>query len=205
MLRLSLIRRIVPRPLMMLCGTLGFCSLALIAAVTVGVDANNPADGSQYKATEKPEEAPADFDNQTNEFEVQDAFDDDRKEFEKNETILPDKKMEGGGLGPVYNATSCASCHQNPVSGSSSQIAELRAGHREPDPKDPRKVKFVPARGGSLIAQRAIDPAIQEHVPPEEVVRTLRMSTNVLGNGFAEVIPDEEILRIKKEQPHGMQ
>src|SRR5438477_4069652 len=38
-----------------------------------------------------------------------------------------------GGLGPVYNATSCVSCHQNPVSGSSSQIEEIRAGHFGPN------------------------------------------------------------------------
>jgi len=28
----------------------------------------------------------------------------------------------------LYNAHSCAECHQNPVTGSSSQISELRAG-----------------------------------------------------------------------------
>ena len=32
------------------------------------------------------------------------------------------------GLGPVYNAQACAECHQNPVSGATSQITELRAG-----------------------------------------------------------------------------
>jgi CxxC motif-containing protein (DUF1111 family) len=106
----------------------------------------------------------------------------------------------------VYNATSCVSCHQNPVTGSSSQIAELRAGHREPHPTDPnpQKVKFVEAPGGSLIHQRAIDAVIQEHVRPEDVVRTLRMSTNLLGSGFVEVIPDEAILAVRAAQPGGM-
>ena len=35
------------------------------------------------------------------------------------------------GLGPVYNATSCVDCHQNPVTGGPSQITELRVGHKD--------------------------------------------------------------------------
>jgi len=35
------------------------------------------------------------------------------------------------GLGPVFNATSCAECHQNGVTGAASQITEIRAGHRD--------------------------------------------------------------------------
>jgi len=49
----------------------------------------------------------------------------------------------------VYNAQSCAECHQNPVTGSASQIAELRAGHRD------GAGNFVAAPGGSLINDRA--------------------------------------------------
>src|SRR6476659_8728936 len=35
------------------------------------------------------------------------------------------------GLGPVFNARACAECHQNPVTGGSSQFTEIRAGHRD--------------------------------------------------------------------------
>jgi hypothetical protein len=51
-----------------------------------------------------------------------------------------------------------------------------------------------------LIHQRAIDSQIQEHVRDIDTVRTLRMSTNTLGNGFVEVIQDQTILDICKEQ-----
>jgi CxxC motif-containing protein (DUF1111 family) len=174
-------------------------SIALIVALLVGAGPSDSPKASsstlEDEAAGAPAEAPAGFDNKTNGFEDQAAFDKDRESFEEVE------KLEDG-LGPVYNATSCVSCHQNPVTGSSSQIAELRAGHHEPDSgdPDPRKVKFVEARGGSLIQQRAVDPAIQEHVQPEDDVRTLRMSNNVLGNGFVEVIPDRQLLKIKNEQ-----
>jgi CxxC motif-containing protein (DUF1111 family) len=212
MLSLGLIDRMLRRTVGRLaCSTFGLGSLALVAAVSVGMDANHPANGGEPPP---PTEAPIGFDNLTNGFEEQEAFDEDREEFEEVETILPEKdpcpedgsEEAGGGLGPVYNATSCVSCHQNPVTGSSSQLAELRAGHREPDPTDPspKKVNFVEAPGGSLVHQRAIDAAIQEHVRPEDDVRTLRMSTNTLGSGFVEVIPDEAILAVRAAQPDGM-
>ena len=55
------------------------------------------------------------------------------------------------GLGPVYNAQSCAECHQNPVTGATSQITEFRAGHLD------GFGNFVDAPGGSLINDRAIN------------------------------------------------
>src|SRR3954454_6793340 len=67
-------------------------------------------------------EAPAAFDNKTNGFTSQTQFDLDRATFEERDEIAD-------GLGPVYNAQSCAECHQNPVTGAGSQISELRAGH----------------------------------------------------------------------------
>jgi CxxC motif-containing protein (DUF1111 family) len=172
-----------------------------VLSVSSSLNHNTSAHGFQAapedKATSNPDEAPTGFNNSTNGFEAQDTFDKDRQKFEEVEAI-------SDGLGPVYNATSCVSCHQNPVSGSSSQVAEIRAGHHEPDPDNPKKVIFVESPGGSLIHQRAIDAAIQEHVLPEDTVRTLRMSTNILGNGFVEVIPDEVILKVRAAQPKGM-
>jgi CxxC motif-containing protein (DUF1111 family) len=163
------------------------------------------------------------FDNQTNGFEDQAAFDQDRESFEETETILKEKvcrrneaaaargrssksqaaqdtqpacveEETNGGLGPVYNATSCVSCHQNPVSGSSSQIAEIRAGHFGSDPNHPGQLAFIEHPGGSLVHHRAINPAIQAHVLPEDTNRTLRMSTNILGDGFVECISDFDLL-----------
>src|SRR2546429_420140 len=48
----------------------------------------------------------------------------DRGKFEETEAI-------GDGLGPIFNAQSCRECHQNPVTGSTSQVKELRAGHND--------------------------------------------------------------------------
>jgi hypothetical protein len=57
--------------------------------------------------------------------------------FEKRDT-------KETGLGPVYNAQSCAECHQNRVTGGVSQVFELRAGHSVPDGT------FVAARGSVM-------------------------------------------------------
>src|SRR5947208_7134660 len=66
-------------------------------------------------------DAPTGFDNLTNGFENQTNFDLDRAQFDTVEQIAD-------GLGPVYNAQACRECHQNPVSGSETQVNELRAG-----------------------------------------------------------------------------
>jgi CxxC motif-containing protein (DUF1111 family) len=133
-------------------------------------------------------EAPAAFDNQTNGYLSQPDFDALRAAFEERDEI-PD------GLGPVYNAQSCAECHQNPVTGAVSQISELRAGHRDV------LGHFVDAPGGSLINDRATSADAQERVPGQENVRTFRMSTNTLGAGFVEAINSNTLVAIANAQP----
>src|SRR6266852_6600651 len=107
-------------------------------------------------------EAPAGFDTLTNGMVTQAVHDADRATFEERDDVTK-------GLGPLYNAQSCAECHQNPVSGGISQVSELRAGHND------GFGNFVPATlkindgGGlpgitianrSLINQRAICPGV---------------------------------------------
>jgi CxxC motif-containing protein (DUF1111 family) len=135
-------------------------------------------------------EALAGFDNRTNNMVTQTDFNTLKAVFEERDEI-PD------GLGPVYNAQSCTECHQNPVTGGISQISELRAGHLDAG-------NFVDAPGGSLINERATNAAIQERVPGAEDVRTLRMSTNVLGMGFVEAINSNTIVALSNAQPASM-
>jgi CxxC motif-containing protein (DUF1111 family) len=133
-------------------------------------------------------EAPAAFDSQTNGFITQAQYDAFKATFEEREEVAQ-------GLGPVYNAQSCAECHQNPVTGGISQVTELRAGHLDD------LGNFVDAPGGSLINDRAIFPSLQEFVPYAEKIRTFRTSTNTLGNGFVEAISSWELQDIANAQP----
>ncbi len=172
-------------------------------------------------------EAPTGFDTLTNDatFVSQATHDADRDTFQEVDEVTR-------GLGPVYNAQSCAACHQNPVTGGISQISELRAGHTD------GFGNFVPATvtindgGGlvgvtianrSLINQRATCPGVvtdvtthaivynhpneqaQERVPGAETVRARRMTTNVLGLGFVECISNQTLQAIPNGQPAGMQ
>jgi len=171
-------------------------------------------------------EAPTGFDTLTNDttFVSQATHDDDRGTFEERDDVLK-------GLGPVYNAQSCAECHQNPVTGGISQISELRAGHND------NYGNFVPATltindgGGltgvtianrSLINQRATCPGVvtdlathaiiynhpneqaQERVPGTETVRARRMTTNLFGLGFVECLSNTTLQNIPNGQPSGM-
>jgi CxxC motif-containing protein (DUF1111 family) len=162
----------------------GVVSLLFVVAIAGFIGSFTLAIQGQSGATE----APAGFDNLTNGFIDQPAFDAARLKFEERDEIAK-------GLGPVYNAQSCAECHQNPVTGAVSQVAELRAGHQDVFGN------FVDAPGGSLINDRAINAAIQERVPGAETVRTLRMSTNALGDGFVEAINSNTLVAIANAQP----
>jgi CxxC motif-containing protein (DUF1111 family) len=136
-------------------------------------------------------EAPAGFDNLTNGFTTQAQFDLDLATFDAREQI-------DEGLGPLYNAQACAECHQNPVSGATSQITELRVGRSD------IFGTFTDRPGGSLINDRAINAAIQERVAGADNVADLRSSLNTLGDGFIEAIPDSEFTRIRNAQPSGL-
>jgi len=109
------------------------------------------------------------------------------------------------GLGPVFNARACADCHQNPVSGGSSQFTEIRAGHLDEDGNF--VAATVPINDGastianrSIINDRALIPQAQEHIPDMEDIRALRAALNTLGDGFVEAIDDNTLRNIAQRQ-----
>jgi CxxC motif-containing protein (DUF1111 family) len=109
------------------------------------------------------------------------------------------------GLGPVFNARACADCHQNPVSGGSSQFTEIRAGHNDADGNF--VAATVPINDGantianrSIINDRALIPQAQEHIPDAENIRALRAALNTLGDGFVEAIDDSTLKAIARHQ-----
>jgi CxxC motif-containing protein (DUF1111 family) len=155
-------------------------------------------------ATQFPD-APTGFDNKSNGM-VDDATHlADQAKFDEFE-LLTD------GLGPLYNAQSCRECHQSPVSGAASQVMELRVGHNGPDghfrtPDIPIAHGAEVITGRSLVNDRAIcpnaafpDKEIQERVPETETIRTLRLSLNLLGDGFVEALADQTLIDLSKQQ-----
>jgi CxxC motif-containing protein (DUF1111 family) len=150
-------------------------------------------------------EAPTGFDNKSNGVADDATHQADQTKFEEIEQL-------SDGLGPLYNAQSCRECHQSPVSGGGSQVAELRVGHLGPEgrfrtPEIPIAHGAEVISGRSLVNDRAICPnaafpdnEIQERVPETETIRTFRLSLNLLGDGFVEAIADQTLIDLAGRQ-----
>ena len=152
---------------------------------------------AQQAQPPKGTEAPSGFDGGHNGLVGEEDFVADKEEFEGVEGVAD-------GLGPVYNAQSCRECHQNPITGGASQVTELRVGHRGPggrfqNPSIPLANGEV-VTGRSLVNDRAICAEAQMRAPDSENVRTLRLSLNVLGDGFVEAIADQTLVDLAKQQ-----
>lgn len=171
--------------------------------------------GFLVTAQQSPQEAPAGFNtpsfNSAHSISnglvepAGDTFANDQNVYEENETVAD-------GLGPVYNATSCVNCHQNPNSGAASQITELRVGHNDVNGNFVNPIipindgqNTIPASatapGRSIVNDRAIGPQAQEHIPATENIRALRAALNTLGDGFVEAIDDNTLIAISEQQP----
>jgi CxxC motif-containing protein (DUF1111 family) len=152
-----------------------------------------------------PTEAPTGFDNKSNGLADDATHEADQMRFDEVELV-------SDGLGPLYNAQSCRECHQSPVSGAASQVAELRVGHLGPDghfrtPEIPIAHGAEVISGRSLVNDRAICPnaafpssEIQERVPQTETIRTFRLSLNLLGDGFVEAVADQTLIDLAAQQ-----
>jgi CxxC motif-containing protein (DUF1111 family) len=150
-------------------------------------------------------EAPTGFDNKSNGLVDDATHQADQAKFDETENV-------SDGLGPLYNAQSCRECHQNPTSGGTSQVSELRVGHIGPDhrfqnPDIPIAHGTEIIRGRTLVNDRAICPnaafpatEIQEHVPESEKIRTTRMSLGLLGDGFVEAVADQTFTELARKQ-----
>ena len=150
-------------------------------------------------------DVPTGFDNQSNGMVDDQTHRADQQKFDQVEGLAD-------GLGPLFNAQSCRECHQNPVSGASSQITELRVGHLAPDgrfhnPDIPIARGTQVISGRTLVNDRAIcpnatfpDTEVQERVPPSESIRTTRLAVNLLGDGFVEAVADQTLIDLARTQ-----
>ena len=123
------------------------------------------------------------------------AFFDGLEEFTNAET--PE-----GGLGPLFNQTSCVACHSADAPGGSSAVTVTRFGRLLPDGSfDP-----LAALGGSLLQKFAIAPELQEVVPPEANVVAQRVATPLFGLGLIEAIPDAALIdaAARRNKPDGV-
>ena len=102
----------------------------------------------------------------------------------------------GSGLGPIFNNVSCVACHSAAAIGGGGPITVTRFGSVTNGIYDP-----LASLGGSLLQQNAIDPAVQEIIPPTANVVVHRQSTPLFGMGLIEAIADQDILRGAQHPP----
>ena len=97
------------------------------------------------------------------------------------------------GLGPAFNGSSCAVCHNVPVVGGGGVIAEIRAAGRDaagrpvplsPDGETLFQLFSIPTHGCQVI------------LPPEAVIIARRIPIPLFGAGLVEAIPDATILAL---------
>ena len=94
------------------------------------------------------------------------------------------------GLGPAFNATSCAACHNVPAIGGGSLVLETRASYRDEN----GAFDTLDALGNSLMHLFSVPPHKCQPVMPEDVnVVARRAPIPVFGAGLVEAIPDEAI------------
>ena len=105
-----------------------------------------------------------------------------RIQFERNISIEE-------GLGPTFNQTSCASCHNNPVGGHGTQTV-TRFGRLD------KKGGFDPLEdlGGTLLQANANSDECLEFIPAEANITSLRVTLGSLGFGLIESIEDADLL-----------
>ena len=93
----------------------------------------------------------------------------------------------GEGLGPAYNNTSCAGCHNVPAIGGIAPMTTTRAGIRAPD----GTFRDIEPGRGSLFQIFSIPThACQSVIPPEANGIAKRVPIPLFGAGLIEAIPD---------------
>lgn len=96
------------------------------------------------------------------------------------------------GLGPMFNGTGCAVCHNVPVIGGSSPMTELRAGVRDPDGT------FRIVGNTTLFQMFSLpDHRCQSAIPAEVNVVARRTPIPLFGGGLVEAVPDEALLALE--------
>jgi CxxC motif-containing protein (DUF1111 family) len=94
------------------------------------------------------------------------------------------------GLGPAFNGTSCAVCHNIPTIGGAGTMAELRAGRRNAS----GEFETLDASGDTLFHMFSVPGHGCQPVLPENTnVFARRVPIPLFGAGLVEAIPDDTL------------
>jgi CxxC motif-containing protein (DUF1111 family) len=98
------------------------------------------------------------------------------------------------GLGPAFNGTSCAVCHNIPTIGGTGTMAELRAGRRNAN----GEFETLDASGDTLFHMFSVPGhGCQPILPPDTNVFARRVPIPLFGAGLVEAISDETLMALE--------
>ncbi len=151
--------------------TLLFGAAGLLVAAMIGVSAQSPVVAGDPVAGITPREF---------------------QEFRLGLEDFREVEEASDGLGPLFNGTGCAVCHNVPAIGGSSPMTELRAGVRDPDGT------FRIVGGTTLFQMFSLpDHRCQAVIPAEANVIARRAPIPLFGGGLVEAIADETLLALE--------
>ena len=114
----------------------------------------------------------------------------ERMRFDKGRIVFARVFTPETGLGPQFNAPSCASCHQLPVLGGEGQRveeedAEVHATRQRPD----RSCDMLVEQDGPVFRKQTTDGSAPRH-PPVDAQIGQRSTPPVFGMGLLDGVPD---------------
>jgi CxxC motif-containing protein (DUF1111 family) len=123
---------------------------------------------------------------------------DQRDQFERGRAVFTRTFTPETGLGPLFNADSCAECHEEPVTGGAGDEIEVHATTLLPG----GACDLLTDLGGPVF-QIHVTPALHEAlgidedpIPAKATGRGRRSSPDILGFGLLDAVPEREILAL---------
>ena len=123
-----------------------------------------------------------------------------REQFERGRELFAQEFCTETGLGPLFNANSCAECHESPVPGGPGEEIELHMTAFSPG-EEP-VCNPLTEQGGPVVQQHATAALMvalgikKEPEPSKATGRGRRTTPDLFGFGLLDAVPEETILAL---------
>jgi CxxC motif-containing protein (DUF1111 family) len=123
----------------------------------------------------------------------------ERARFDSGRVVFDSTFTPEVGLGPLFNASGCAECHEDPISGANGDEVERHAAVFHPE--NPGFPCDLLATQGGPVFQDSVTPALRaalgidnEPLPPNVTTVAARTTADVFGFGLLDAVSDSTIL-----------
>jgi len=124
----------------------------------------------------------------------------ERAQFDSGLVVFGRTFAPADGLGPLFNASGCGECHEDPVVGGNGDEVERHAAVFHPE-RAGAMCDELADKGGPVF-QDSVTPALHtalgidhEPLPPDVTTVAARSTPDVFSFGLLDAVPDSEILK----------